>query len=122
MQQSKRDAHTIDQRKPVTAAKESLMLTLSRQWLINNPKKAVKYAAPAAGIVLAGPIVSLLPLGPFTPILSIIVTSFASSRLKKNAVGGAVAFLQAGGLRGFEGQLLALLSFMSFSCMFGKFD
>jgi hypothetical protein len=82
--------------------------------------KAAKTGISAASVVVAGPIVSFLPLGLLTPIVSILVTSFASSQLNQRTIGSAMAFLYAGGLRSFEGQLLALLGFFSFCSIFGK--
>jgi hypothetical protein len=102
------------------AGNDHCTLTTSHQWLINNPMKAVKYAAPVAGVVLAGPLVSLLPLGSFTPLISMVVTFLASSTLKQNAVGGALALLQAGGMQKLAAQILAFLSFLGFGKMSGE--
>jgi hypothetical protein len=113
MRRANATAHRNDKGRDVAHKHEKSMLTTSRKWFINNLIKAVKSVAPATGVALVGLTVSLLPLGPFTPMFSILVTSFASCQLKQNVVGGAVALLHAGGIQGFEGHILALLSFMS---------
>jgi hypothetical protein len=71
------------------AGNDHLILTTPHQWLFNNPMEAVKYAAPVAGVVLAGPLVSLQPLGSFTLLISMVVTFMAGSTSKHNAVDGA---------------------------------
>ena len=86
--------------------------------------KAVKlvkvYGVPFAGVALAGPMASMLPLGPLTPFAALLATSFASFHLRQNVMGGLCSFLHAGGLGGFQGQILSLLSFMSLSATFGE--
>lgn len=99
------------ERKTKAASKKSIFM---------KPIKATKAALPAAYIIVAGPLVSFFPLGSFAPVLSILVTSFASSYLEEKFVGVAVVFVHAGGFRNFEGRVLALLSFLSFSSVFGK--
>ncbi|XP_014559523.1 hypothetical protein COCVIDRAFT_35295 [Bipolaris victoriae FI3] len=117
MKQPKKKARRRDEWKNAVISKVGLM---TRRLPIKNATKAAKTAVTAAGVVLAGPIVSFLPLGPFTAILSLLATSIASSHLKHKIIGGVIAFLYAGGLHGFEGQLLALLSYFSFTSAFDK--
>jgi len=95
------------------------MLTTFREWLIKKPVKAIRYVAPTITVVLAG---LHHRLGDWTPAFSIIVTSFLSSQLKKKIVGGAVVFLQAGGLNTYDCQLPALVALSVFSTAFGMYS
>lgn len=78
------------------------------------------YGLPRAGVALAGPMVSVLPLRPLSPFASLLATSFASFQLRQSVMGGLCFFLHAGGLGGFEGQFLSLLSFISLSATFDE--
>ncbi|KAH7561998.1 hypothetical protein BM1_03102 [Bipolaris maydis] len=117
MKQPKKKARRRNEWKNAVMSKVGLM---TRRLPIRNATKDAKTAVTAAGVVLAGPIVSFLPLGPYTAILSLLATSIASSHLKHKVIGGVIGFLYAGGLHGFEGQLLALLSYFSFTSAFDK--
>lgn len=110
-------SHYRDDRNSAIATAETRIL---KQRRIKNPVNAVQIAAPAARVALTGSIVSLLPLGSYTAMFSILAMSIVSRRLQSQAVGCVVAFLHAGGLSGLEGQVLALLSFISFSAVLGK--
>jgi hypothetical protein len=85
-----------------------------------NPMKVARLLTVYGDVILAGPLTSLLPLGSLTPIVAIFATSFASFSLRQAVLGGICAFLRAGGFNGLQGQILSLLSFMSFSAVFGK--
>ncbi|USP81207.1 hypothetical protein yc1106_08481 [Curvularia clavata] len=88
--------------------------------VVKNRIKMAKAALPAACVVVAGPAISCLPLGPLASMLAILTTSLASTYLDRKAIGIAVVLVQGCGLRGFEGRVLALLSFLSFSSTFEK--
>lgn len=94
---------------------------VSKEETTRNPLKAfAKAALPTVYVVLAGPVVSCLPFGSLAPTLSILVTSFASTYSDRKALGIAIVLVQGCGLCGFEGRMIALLSFLSFSSTFGK--
>ncbi|KAL6162622.1 hypothetical protein ACJQWK_11544 [Exserohilum turcicum] len=112
-------SHYRDDRNSAIATAETRIL---KQRRIKNPVNAVQIAAPAARVALTGSIVSLLPLGSYTAMFSILAMSIVSRRLQSQAVGCVVAFLHAGGLSGLEGQVLALLSFISFSAVLDSLD
>lgn len=80
------------------------------------------YGVPVAGVALAGPMATMLPLGPLYPYAALLATSLASFQLRQNAIGGLSSVLHAGGLTGLQGQVLSLLSFMSLSASFGEYS
>ncbi|KAJ5030820.1 ribosomal protein L24e-domain-containing protein [Bipolaris maydis] len=89
MKQPKKKARRRNEWKNAVMSKVGLM---TRRLPIRNATKDAKTAVTAAGVVLAGPIVSFLPLGPYTAILSLLATSIASSHLKHKVIGGVIGF------------------------------
>ncbi|KAF2830014.1 hypothetical protein CC86DRAFT_403342 [Ophiobolus disseminans] len=98
------------------------ILAIPLEWIKNNPMKTAKlvkaYGVPFTGVALAGPMASMLPLGPFSPFAALLATSFASFHLRRNVMDSVCSFFHAGGLSGFQGQVLSLLNFMSLSAAF----
>ncbi|KAF1943145.1 hypothetical protein EJ02DRAFT_465232 [Clathrospora elynae] len=120
MQQAKLPTKCDDERTTDDRKSKATVLTIYLSWLLNAPIKVAKVFLPAAGVVLAGPMTTLLSLGRFTPLISVFVTSFVSFQLKHITHGGAVAFLHAGGPQGFEGQALSLLNFITLNATFSS--
>jgi hypothetical protein len=63
---------------------EASIQAITRRWPIINSVKLAKFAVPAVGVALTGPISSMLPLGQLTPIYSILITTLTSFQLKQN--------------------------------------
>lgn len=78
------------------------------------------YVLPAAGATLAGPLISVLPLGPLGPIVALLLATYSRFRLRANVAGPLYAGLRSLGLSGVRGQLLTLLSFLSMGSVMGK--
>ncbi|PSN69094.1 hypothetical protein BS50DRAFT_675320 [Corynespora cassiicola Philippines] len=77
------------------------------------------YVLPAAGATLAGPLISVLPLGPLGPTVALLLATYSRFCLRANVVGSLYAGLRSLGLSGVRGQLLTLLSFLSMGSVMG---
>jgi len=99
-------------------------LALSVEWVKTNPAKFATvlkaYGIPIAGSALAGPLVAMLPFGPFGLAAVALARSFADFYARRTMINSLYTALGIGGVSSVQGQILSLLSFMGLSATYGE--